>query len=144
MKQNTYPERSLVMENPKLLALHNEKILQFFSKSVKITAVPVLTVMCAFGLVLYLEVDTKLIWLWMAQAFLVQIPRLLLARRISYTTKDSVEHRMKLAIMLAAIGGISISTLVLFSPLMSVETRTFISIMLVAMIAASLTISTIQ
>jgi len=139
MKQATYSDRSLVMDNPKLLALHNEKVIQFFSRSVKVTAVPVLTVVCAIGLVLYLEVDTKLIWLWMAQALLMQIPRIYLAFRISDPAKGSVEHRLKLAILLAAIGGISISSVVLFAPLMSIETRTFISIILVGTVAASLT-----
>ena len=139
MKKATYSERRQVMENPKLLALHNEKVIQFYSRSISVTAVPVLTVVCAIGLVLHLEIDMKLIWLWVGQALLMQIPRLFLARRISDTTKGSIEHRMKLAILLAAIGGISISSVVLLSPLMSIETKMFISIILIGNIAASLT-----
>ncbi len=139
MKQATYSERSLVLDNPKLLALHNEKVIQFFSRSVKVTAVPVLTVIGAIALVLYLEVGTNLIWVWLAQALLVQIPRIWLAWRIGDSTKGTVEHRMKLAILLAAIGGISISSVVLFVPLMSLEARTLISIILVGTVAASLT-----
>jgi len=139
MKQAPYAERSLVMNNPKLLAVHDEKVIQFFSRSVKITALPVLTVIGAITLVLYLEVDSTYIWLWMAQALLVQIPRILLARRIADSTKSTVEHRMKLAILLAAIGGISIFSVVLFAPQMSLEARTLISIILMGTVAASLT-----
>jgi len=139
MKQATYSERSQVMDNPKLLALHNEKVIQFFSRSVKVTAVPVLSVVAAITLVLYLEVGSNLIWVWSAQAFLVQIPRIVLAWRIGDPSKGSVEHRMKLAILLAAIGGFSISSVVLFAPQMSIEARTLLSIILVGTVAASLT-----
>jgi len=139
MKQATYPERSLVMDNPKLLVRHNEKVIQFFSKNVKATAVPMLTVIGVITLVLYLEVGSALIWLWLAQALLVQIPRILLASRISDSTNGSLEDRMKLAILLAAIGGISISSVVLFAPQMTIETRTLMSIILVGLIVASVT-----
>jgi len=139
IKQAIYSERSLVMDSPKLLALHDEKVIQFFSRSVKATALPVLTVIGAITLVLYLEVGSKYIWLWLAQALLVQIPRILLAMHISDPTKGTVEHRMNAAIWLAAIGGISISSVVLFAPQMSLEARTLISVILVGTVAASLT-----
>jgi len=139
MIQSTYSERNLVMDNPKLLAIHNEKVLQFFSRSVIQTAIPVFTVIGAISLILYLEIGSALVWVWLAQALLVQIPRLLLAWRITDPTKGTVEHRMKLAILLAAIGGLSISSVVLFAPQMSIEARTLVSLILVGTVAASLT-----
>jgi len=139
MKQATLSDRNLVLSTPKLLAIHNEKVLDFFSRNVRATAVPVVTVIGAITLVLYLEIGTALIWLWLAQALLVQMPRLWLAWQINDPSKGSSEHRMKLAILLAAIGGASIASVVLFAPQMTIETRTLISIILVGTVAASLT-----
>jgi len=139
MKLPTLSDRGAGIESPKLAAIHDEKVLQFFSQSVKETAIPVLTVIGAITVVLYLEIGTDLIWLWLAQALLIQIPRLWLARLISDPSRGNIEYRMKLAIVLALIGGISISSVVLFAPQMSIEARTLLSIILVGTIAASLT-----
>jgi len=139
MSQLTTLVNSSVMDNPKLSALHDEKILQFFSRSVKLTELPVLGVIAAITLVLYVEIDSNLIWLWSAQALLIQIPRLYLASRIIDQKKETIERRKKLSILLAAIGGISMGAVVLFAPLMTVETKALISIILVGIVAGSFT-----
>lgn len=130
-------DASLVMATPKLLALHDESIIQFFSRSVKITAVPVLGVIASITLVLYAGIESNLIWLWVGQALVVQIPRVYLSFLIADEAKGTIEYRKKLSILLALIGGISMALVAAYTSLMSIETKALISIILISTVAAS-------
>lgn len=126
------------MDNPDLKKIHDERILAYFSRSVRNTALPVLGVIAAITIVLYVQVQTTAVWWWLGQALAIQVPRLYLAQRILDTEKTSTKVRLNLAVVLALIGGLSMSSVMFFSPLMTLETCALITMILVGTAAGSI------
>ncbi len=126
------------MDNPELEKIHDERILAYFSRSVWNTEIAVLGVIAAITMVLFVQVQTTAVWWWLAQALVVQIPRLYLAHKIVDTEKVNTKTRLNLAVLLAIIGGLSMASVMFFSPLMTLETCALISMILVGTAAGSI------
>jgi len=129
--------RAIINDSPKLRSIHDERVLRFFSRSIKATEVPVLGVIAAITVILYLETDGKFVWVWLTQALIVQIPRLYLSFRIVDPNAGSMEHRIKLAILLAFIGGVSFASVAVYAHQMSLDTKAVIAMVLTGTAAGS-------
>lgn len=121
-----------------LQQIHDERILNFFSRSIKLTVIPLLGVIAAITIVLHSQINSQWVYLWSAGAVLIQIPRLYLAIRIVDQSAGSTADRIMLARLLALCTGLSMGAVVLFAPFMALDTMSLISMILVGTAAASI------
>ena len=90
-------ENTALRKNSDLLAAHNEAILQCFSKSSKITIIPLLAVIVAISVVLHTQLQSTAVIVWAGVAALAQIPKLRVAKNITNPDTGSDSARMRKA-----------------------------------------------
>lgn len=117
---------------------HDQAILEYFGRSVKLTEIPLLGVITAITIVLYIDFQSTVIFIWLIQALLCQIPRLYLAFRITGKSSEPTKDLIYKARLLALISGLSMASIAFLAPDMSVETRALISMILIGTAAASI------
>jgi len=130
-------ENTALRKNSDLLAAHNEAILQCFSKSSKITIIPLLAVIVAISVVLHTQLQSTAVIVWAGVAALAQIPKLRVAKNITNPDTGSASARIRKAQISAFISGMSIASVCIFAQHMTVETRSLSSMILLGAAAAS-------
>jgi len=134
-------ETEQLKSNAEFARLRNETVLKYFSRSLKLTAIPLVMVTVSVALILYVQLNSASVLLWVFFVSLTQIPRLILSSRLSDTSKGSTNARLMLGQILAVISGSSLASVLIFAPQMTLETRAMVTMVLTGLSAASVVTS---
>ena len=132
----TAQEWQSLKEDPGFIENHNEALLQYFSRSVRFTIIPVHMVAIAISAALYTDFQSIWVVFWWLALVAVQSVRFYLAKQVSKTQID-IKKRQFQARAIALITSLSLGSSALFAAEMQVETRALLSMLMVGVIAAS-------
>lgn len=126
---------------PELAELHHEVILSYYSRSVKQTFVPLLSVIAAMTVVLYSNGQDKTVFIWLTVMLLSQIPRMYIGFKVTDKAFGTVKKRMRMARLAALITGLTMGSVCWYAPDLTVESRSLITLIFAGISASSIATS---